>query len=175
MQNVILERQFDPALRPEDFRAIAMATVDCLPLYRVEWRESLLARDGNRLLCRFVSPDTESVRMVTRAVEARQKVAWSGSLHDSGREHEANVVVERRFEEAADFEALQALEDAGAWCLEQYQVTFLRTFFSADRKRMICLYRAPDAESVRRAQHQAKMPVERVWACQLFTTASFAG
>jgi len=29
---------------------------------------------------------------------------------------------------------------------------------------MICLYHAPDAESVRLAQRQAGMPLERVWA-----------
>jgi hypothetical protein len=33
---------------------------------------------------------------------------------------------------------------------------------------MLCLYQAPDAESVRLAQHQANMPVDRVWACHNF-------
>ena len=63
----------------------------------------------------------------------------------------------------------QQAEDAAAWCLELYKVTFLRTYFSADRKRMLCLYQAPDAESVRLSQQQAKMPFERVWACHNYT------
>ena len=61
--------------------------------------------------------------------------------------------------------AAQAIEDAGAWCLETHRVKFARTFFSLDRTRMICLYQAPDAEAVRMAQRQAGMPMERVWAC----------
>jgi uncharacterized protein DUF4242 len=45
-------------------------------------------------------------------------------------------------------------------------VTFLRTFFSRDRKRMLCLYEAPDAESVRVAEGKAGVPFERAWACE---------
>jgi hypothetical protein len=39
----------------------------------------------------------------------------------------------------------------------------VRTLFSTDRKRMICLYHAPDAESVRLAQRAAGMPFGEVW------------
>ena len=82
--------------------------------------------------------------------------------------------MERSFDNPVTVEAMQAIEDAGAWCMDLHHVTFLRTFFSSDCKRMICLYQAPDAESVRLAQHQAKMPLERVWACRGFTCADFA-
>ena len=76
------------------------------------------------------------------------------------------VLVERRFASPIDFESIQALEDAGARCLQAHQVTFLRTFFSRDRKRMLCLYEAPDAESVRVAEGKAGVPFERAWACE---------
>lgn len=174
MEHVIMEREFNPALSPDDFMAMAMDAADCLSLYRVTWCESFLARDGNRLLCRFQARDIESVRMVVRDSQATSKVAWSGTVHDTGRAGEANVVVARRFDEPVTVEELQAREDAAAWCLEQHQVTFLRTFFSADKKRMICLYRAPDAESVRLAQRQASMPVEKVWPCLPFNQENFA-
>ena len=73
------------------------------------------------------------------------------------------VIVERVFDEPVEFGDIQAIEDRGAWCLEMHQVRFLKTYFSRDRRRMICLYEAPDAESVRIAQSKAEMPVERVW------------
>jgi hypothetical protein len=76
------------------------------------------------------------------------------------------VVVERSFREPVAFEDLQALEDRGAWCLEAHGVSFLRTYFSRDRRRMVCLYEAPDAESVRLAQERAGMPFERAWAAR---------
>jgi uncharacterized protein DUF4242 len=76
------------------------------------------------------------------------------------------VLVERHFASPVDFASIQALEDAGAWCLQAHQVTFLKTFFARDRKRMLCLYEAPDAESVRVAAGKAGVPFERAWACE---------
>ena len=72
-------------------------------------------------------------------------------------------IVERSFEEPVSFEQIQALEDGAAWCLAEHRVTFVRTFLSADRRRMICVYTAPDAESVRASQRKAGLPFERVW------------
>lgn len=174
MVHVVLERQFDPTIDADDFDRIALDGLSCMQLYRVQWYESLLADDGRRLVCRFEAPDTESVRIIGRSAEARSIVAWAGTLHDTGREGTANVVVERSFAEPVTMASIQAIEDAGAWCLEQHSVTFLRTFFSADCRRMLCLYQAPDAESVRLAQSQAKMPVERVWSCRRFSVDHFS-
>jgi hypothetical protein len=71
------------------------------------------------------------------------------------------VVVERRFEQPVKFEDIQKIEDEGSWCLEIHNVHFLKTFFSRDRQRMLCLYEAPDAESVRLAEDQARVPYNR--------------
>jgi hypothetical protein len=165
MDNIVMERAFDPRLRGEDFDAMVESSVDCLPLYRATWHESVLATDGSALICRFQAPDSESIRMLSRGDGSISKNVWTGTVHDTGRPGLANVVVERRFEEPTTLDEIQALEDAATWCLDLHKVTFLRTFFSADHKHMICLYQAPDAESVRLAQQQAKMPVNKVWAC----------
>ena len=74
------------------------------------------------------------------------------------------MLVQRSFAEPVELAAIQAIEDAGTWCLEMRHVEFVRTYFSRDRTRMVCLYRAPDAESVRAAQRQAKVPFDQVWA-----------
>jgi hypothetical protein len=158
LNHVILEREFDPRLTPDEFRCMALDSVDCLSMYRVEWQESMLATDGTRLLCRFQAPDAESVRQVAQGPGVRARVAWTGTVHDTGRDGTANVLVARRFDEPTTVEAMQAIEDAGAWCLEQ----------------RLCLYQAPDAESVRQAQREAGMPVERVWACRTFSPESFS-
>lgn len=80
----------------------------------------------------------------------------------------ARVMVERRFDEGVSFDELQAQEDAFAWCAEQHEVTFIRTYFSKDKKRMICEYDAPDAEAVRRLQRTASMPFDRIWTAVVF-------
>ena len=38
-----------------------------------------------------------------------------------------------------------------------------RSDFSTDGRRSLCLYRAPDAEAVRLAQHEAGLPFDVVW------------
>ena len=165
---IVLERTYDPGIAPESFEKMLDVSGDCLPLYNVEWYESFLAQDGQSLVCVFEADDAESIRMMMTANGQTWKSVWAGTAHDTERDGIPNVVVTRSFDEAVTLDEIQAIEDAGAWCLELHNVTFLRTYFSLDRKRMICLYVAPDAESVRLAQRQAQMPVESVWSCQSY-------
>ncbi|MDN3521107.1 DUF4242 domain-containing protein [Halomonas ramblicola] len=171
MIDLFLERRFARPLEPALVTSLTLAAQDCFDRHRVAWQESLLARDGQRLLCHFQSPDLESARLGLRQAGADIRTLWAGSVHTAPLPHEAppaepNVVVERRFAAPVSLAAIQALEDAGAACLHNHRVRFLCTFFAADRRRMHCLYRAPDAESVRLAQRQAGMPVTRIWACR---------
>lgn len=168
MTNVFLERSFDPALSADKVSRLAAKSQTCFDLHRVHWHRSLLSLDGSRLVCWFTGLDAESVRIALRQVNTDMRKVWLGTVHDAPGRGEAdiataNVLVGRRFAEATDIEAIQAIEDEGAWCLEAHNVEFMRTYFSRDRLRMICLYRAPDAESVRLAQRQAGLPVDEVW------------
>lgn len=80
----------------------------------------------------------------------------------------SRVIVERKFGKPEVFDELQAQEDKFAWCLDQHNVKFIRTYFSRDRRTMICEYEAPDAEAVRTVQRTANMPFERIWTAQVF-------
>lgn len=82
----------------------------------------------------------------------------------------AQVIVERSFDEATEFETLQTLADRISWCLDQHRVRFLRSYLSSDKKRMICVYEAPDAESVRIVNRQAEAPFDCVWTATLHGT-----
>jgi Nickel responsive protein SCO4226-like len=169
MTDVLLERQFDPPMTVQGVFDMARSGAACFGLYRVDWNESFLARDGRRMVCRFTAPDTESARMALRQVEADARVCWPGSIHDAPSAipaSQANVLVQRSFANPVELADIQAIEDAGARCLEMRNVEFVRTFFARDRTRMVCLYRAPDAESVRAAQREAKVPFDHVWAFQ---------
>ena len=44
-----------------------------------------------------------------------------------------------------------------------YNVTWKRGVLSTARMRMVCEYKAADAETVRKVQRQAAAPFERVW------------
>lgn len=168
MTDMFLEREFEPPISPADVIALARESADCFNMHRVGWLGSLLSNDGRRMVCRFSAADMESTRIALRQSAADIRMLWRGSVHDApGLEEQdierANVLVARRFEDSVTLQEIQDIEDAGIWCLETRDVRFVRTYFSVDQKRMICLYEAPDAESVRQSQRQAGVPFEDAW------------
>jgi hypothetical protein len=171
MSHVFLERQFAETLTDDILVNMVSESSDCFALHRVDWQESLLSSDRQRLFCHFHGPDAEAVRTALRSIDTDMRIHWPGTVHDApDRTSEeilgANVMVSRIFDEPMAIEDLQAIEDENIHCLETHRVQFMRTFFSTDRRRMACLYKAPDAESVRIAQRQATMPFDSVWAFQ---------
>jgi hypothetical protein len=168
MTDLFLERKFEPAITPAEVMEMVTQSVDCFGMHRVEWINSYLSIDGRRMFCWFRAPDMESARIALRQADADISVFWSGGVHDKpGLDADdiatANVLVQRSFDEGTSLQTIQDIEDAGIRCLEVRNVSFKRTFHSVDRKRMICLYHSPDAESVRVAQREAGVPVEDVW------------
>ena len=168
MTELILERTFDPAFTPGEVVELAADAADCFGMHRVDWEASYLSAGGHKMVCNFRAPDMESARIALRQIGSDLSVFWKGSVHDApgidaAEIGKANVLVERSFDDGVALQDIQDIEDAGIRCLEIRDVRFLRTFFSADRKRMICLYEAPDAESVRQAQREAGVPFDEVW------------
>jgi hypothetical protein len=166
MIHVALEREWEPAMTEQGFWQMAEEAGLCLPIYRGKWVESYLATDGSRLVCHMTAPDMESVRSFLHQTKTRYVAVWCGEPHSLGLDLLPNVLVERSFDKPVTLDSIQAIEDAGAQCLEMRSVTFTSTLFSADKTRMLCLYHAPDAQSVRDAQQEAGMPLDRVWPCQ---------
>ena len=74
------------------------------------------------------------------------------------------VLVERRFDEPANLEDISKLMRDNSWCSETYKIRFVKTLFSRDRRRMLCLFEAPDTESVRLAEEKSRVSYERALA-----------
>lgn len=169
MTDVFMERSYERAITPEYIIKNATGAADCLGMHRVGWNGSFLSMDGHKLFCWFTAPDQESARIAMRQAGADCRIMWRCSIHEgTGIVGEdiaaANVLVERSFDNPVTLQEIQAIEDAGIKCLESRKVRFIRTFFSHDRQRMVCLYEAPDAESVRQAQREADVPFDDAWA-----------
>ena len=77
------------------------------------------------------------------------------------------IIVERTFEDPLSQEELKATEGRMAPCLDLYRVRWIRSYFSADRQRMICEYDAPDAASVKSVQREAEAKFDRIWAAEV--------
>jgi len=173
MTDVLVERHMDEPLTDAEFLRMAQAAGGCLDLHRVEWNRSLLAADARHLVCHFTAVDLESVRRVVRAQSSGPAEVSACTLRDapgldSSALARANVLVSWRFSEPSALENLESMDASAAVCLRNHRVRFLRTFVASDRRRVICLCQAADAESVRLALRDAPRPVERIWAFRQF-------
>jgi hypothetical protein len=162
--NMFLMRTFDEPLSVADVCARARSSEWCYDMHKVDWRGSYLATNGHTLLCWFTAVDAESVRTALRKSGTDLQYLWPGTVIDAPEPAVPNVLVERSFQEPVTFEEVASVARAAAGCLQTHRVKHACSFFSQDAKRMMCLYQAPDAESVRIAQREAMLPVDRVWA-----------
>jgi hypothetical protein len=53
-------------------------------------------------------------------------------------------------------------------CAKLRNVRWMCSYLSTDRKRMFCVFEAPDIESVRDAHRSAGITFERAWAAALY-------
>jgi hypothetical protein len=162
--HALLERTFDRPLVADDVFKLARESGWCFDIHKVDWHGSYLALDGRTMVCWFSAADLESARLALRKSGADLRRFWAGTVHYADQPVSPNVLVERSFAAPVEFADVAAIENAAAWCLDEHRVKFAHTFFSLDRKRMLCFYDAPDAESVRIAQRKAAMPHDTVWA-----------
>jgi hypothetical protein len=172
---ILLERAFDPGIDASAVARMAAAAAPVLTDHAVTWQRSFLSLDGRHLLCCFAAPSVGSARTALQRAGATPRRLWAATEHLAAEPSPfpEGVAVERRFTRPVTVAEIQAREDAGAWCLDAHRVHFVRTFLSRDRRRMICLYHAPDAESVRAAQRQIGMPMSRLWACVAVAPADY--
>lgn len=80
------------------------------------------------------------------------------------------LLMERTFEEPLSESALDQMFQRLGPCLEQHAIEWLRSYLSADRRRMICTFKAADAESVRMAYRTAGYSFEQVWQATVLPT-----
>lgn len=74
------------------------------------------------------------------------------------------VVVARSFPRPATPPAVHQGDEAAHWCFAAYAIRPLGHFLRTDGRRLCCLFRAPDAEAVRRTAHSLGWPEpEQVW------------
>ncbi|HEY0463366.1 MAG TPA: nickel-binding protein [Polyangiaceae bacterium] len=173
MTEVLVERHAEQPLSELSMFRMSEAGSGCMDLHRVHWNRSLLSADGRELICHFSAADLESVRLVLKAQGSLRAEVWACSWRDAPglSAHElaqANVFASWRFNAPIAPEELESIDASAAVCLRNHRVRFLRTFLASDRRRVICLCLAADAESVRLALRDAKPPVERVWAFRHF-------
>jgi hypothetical protein len=170
---VVIERHFDRPAGADQLRDDMMRAGPCMALHGAVELRHYLSRDRLRLVCVFHAPDAETMRMVSRTSGfSRPAALWAATVHSARHDRTRPgvggglVLVERSFPAPVDFAELQAREDASRACFDLRNVSFIRSLFSLDRRRMLCLYDAPDAETVREANRSAGLPFDVAWRAE---------
>lgn len=73
------------------------------------------------------------------------------------------LIVETTYEPPLTDERRQTDQERLDPCLELRGVEWVRSYESADRRRKVCLFRAPDADALREAMHGAGIRYDRIW------------
>jgi predicted DNA binding CopG/RHH family protein len=174
MATAVMERTYAAPITIEELIGLDVNTRWCLSTHRCRPLFHSLAADEKSSLCIFDCPDAEALRSAAREMETTEEPRiWGASMHYHPEDPQpdgplmrdgesALAIVQRSFGKPEVFEDLQAMEDAKASCLTLNRVRFIKTFFSYDRRRMACLYAAPDLEAVRKACVMTGLPYDKV-------------
>jgi len=172
MELVVVERTFEQPVQLDDIHAFEGAGSWCLSAHRVRPLKTLVSRDQRRMLCVYEAPDAEAVRLAEGEVRAPFDRAWTCShlRNDSPGDQDPAaelIVVERLFPEPVTPEFFaKALREKG-WCLDLHRAEYVEGYLATDGLRAVCVFRAPDAESVRLANDQAGVPYAKVWTASM--------
>jgi hypothetical protein len=173
MSLIIVQREFDEPADLPALQAKEDAKAWCLEQYQVTFRETLLALDRMRMICLYEAPDAEAVRHTQRTAGLPVRSVWVAQSHSEAigrtpgtydRDGHSLVVVERIFEEPLTLESIAEMQARTGGCLQAHDAYPVDTYLSPDRTETVCLFMAPDAEALRKANRVAGVPFRRVWA-----------
>lgn len=86
----------------------------------------------------------------------------------------ATIVVEVEWPEPLSDEQLEDEDSDLMRCVGERGGRWMRSFVSSDRQRTICLFDAPDAESMREAYRRGGVPHAKVWSAETVEPANAA-
>ncbi|HLB85431.1 MAG TPA: hypothetical protein VJK00_11885 [Steroidobacteraceae bacterium] len=145
----------------------------CARGYSARWREGLVDRERQRMVCRFEADDLRAARAAALCSGLDPDATWLSPVHRAAATASGNseaavglvdVIAECRQDVPVDAASLMAEQHACVWCLETFRVHPGPLVMSADGRRVLALFRAPDAEAVRMAYRHASLAFDRVVA-----------
>lgn len=87
----------------------------------------------------------------------------------------ATVVVEVNWPEPLSLEELLDEDNETMRCLGERGGRWIRSHISLDRRRTVCVFEAPDAESVREAYRRGGVEHFTIWSADVFEPANASG
>lgn len=169
VNTVIVERAFPEPMPFEEIQAAEGRSRQRFEARRVRFVRAWSSRDGRRMVCLYEAPGEEAVRLAEEEAGVPFERVWTAHVirHPGAAPDGDAVVLERLLSEPIDEAGLRDGVGQVTWCLEQWGCRIVSSYLSLDGLRCICVFAAPDAESVRQSQRQAGLPHERAWPATL--------
>lgn len=167
MTTFVVEQTFEEPVGPDPLGA-AESKAWCMTQYRVRPLTTYVSRDGRTTVGIYEAPDAESLRITRRntGTVATSQTWPAHVLAPPGGDSQPAahlVLLERPMPQTYAPEQLQALIQAKAFCFELYRARWITSYLAQDGSRMLCIFDAPDVDSVRSVNRQLGLPFERAF------------
>lgn len=174
MVAVVVERACE---KPVSLKALFRADTqgrEFLDAHHTQARFHAVSASGMQTLCVYEAPDAEVLRHFTdQAGLTPASTIWAATAHAGTGDDtamppvlqswEASLgFVTHSFEEVVDFDAIQA-EHPASPCQMINRVRFVRSYLSLGKRRMVCLFAAPDLEAIRTASRASSLPCDGIF------------
>ena len=83
MEHVIVERTFETPVTPEEVDASLARSAGCLVAHRVRHLRTSVSADGVRMICEFLAPDAESVRLANDRLGLPYERVWTARVFEA--------------------------------------------------------------------------------------------
>jgi hypothetical protein len=142
----------------------------------VTFTRSYVSADRTRTVCLYEAVEAERVARSHRdagwpfdhvwAARSYRDLLGVPMLAEPG--ERSIIVVERQYPGPVTIEAMARLAEKAQWCYDTYGIDLIDSLLRDDQRGSVCLYAAPDAESVRRANRAAEQPFDRAWPATVY-------
>jgi hypothetical protein len=176
MSFAVLERSYLPALTAPmthgHWMQVNHILDGCLEARDCHWLYSLVSAQGDRSLCLFEVPYTETVREACREARMPFQQVWPADLWvakdpQSFSQGAALIVAESNFDSPMTKTRYEATRRQAKGCLDELNVESAFSIMTLDGMHSVCLYLASSAEQVRSLYRKVGMPFEYVWKATL--------
>jgi hypothetical protein len=171
MQDFYLEQALVAPMTPAMERSLLRRLASCANSHRAQWRDCLLDDERHRLVCRIAAADLPTARAAAQCSGFGADATWLSAMPGTtmasdrdAREGLVDVLAECRWEPPVAARDTAHGQQTCGWCLDALRVEPGPVITCADGRRILALFRAPDAEAVRNACRRARLPFERVVA-----------
>ncbi|NJP09584.1 MAG: DUF4242 domain-containing protein [Leptolyngbyaceae cyanobacterium RU_5_1] len=176
MSFAVLERSYLSALAApmtyEHWMQVNHSLDGSLEARDAHWLYSLVSAQGDRSVCLFEVPYTETVREACREAQISfqhvwQAEQWLDQESTSFPQGVSLVVAEVNFDPPMSKTHYDATKSQAVNCFQELNIQPLVSLISLDGKNAICLFVAASAEHVRSLYRKINKPFEQVWKATL--------